>query len=156
LLIGAGVSYAALTLLFRRRARHGLSERTAVEIVWQNRICRFTALRDSGHTLTDPFTGAPVVVADWDAAAPALPANVRGLLSKALLSDPVRAHETLAALTPRLRLLPYRAVGTESGFLLAFRPDSLRLDGKKLDRGLVALSPTPVSDGQDVSALISV
>ena len=49
----------------------------------------------------------------------------------------------------RFRLLPYSAVGVESGLLLAVRLDWASVNGKKRERLLLALSPTPVGDGCD-------
>ena len=54
----------------------------------------------------------------------------------------------------RFRLLPYRAVGVECGLLLAIRPDSVWLEGQERSSMLVALSPTPVSDGGSYRALV--
>lgn len=71
-------------------------------------------------------------------------------------SDPVGSMERLedADLRRRFRLLPYRAVGVEYGMLLAVRTDRVELGGRKLEGLLVALSPTPVSDGGGYQALI--
>ena len=54
----------------------------------------------------------------------------------------------------RFRLLPYRAVGVDRGLLLAVRVDQAWIAGE--DRGpmVVALSPTPVSDGGGYAALL--
>lgn len=49
---------------------------------------------------------------------------------------------------------PYRAVGVDRGLLLALKVDSLNLGGKERGPLLVALSPTPVSDGGGYRALI--
>ena len=54
----------------------------------------------------------------------------------------------------RLRLLPYRAVGVDRGLLLAVRVDRARVGGEELGPLLVAMSPTPVSDGGSYRALI--
>ena len=54
----------------------------------------------------------------------------------------------------RWRLLPYRAVGVEHALLLAVRVDNARVAGEDYGPILVALSPTPVSDGGGYSALI--
>ena len=72
------------------------------------------------------------------------------------MRDPARGLERLnrGALGVRFRLLPYRAVGVECGFLLAVRADSVRVGGEELGDILVALSPTPVSDGGNCAALI--
>ena len=47
----------------------------------------------------------------------------------------------------RFQLLPYRAVGKESGLLLALRPDQAARDGKPW-AGLAAISPAQVAGGR--------
>ena len=54
----------------------------------------------------------------------------------------------------RFRLLPYRCVGVECGLLLALRVDEARLGEQDVGPLLVALSPTPVSDGGGYRALV--
>ena len=107
-----------------------------------------TALRDTGNTLTDPATNRPVVVADYSAVKPCLPQQ----------ADPNRPVESIRQLhtagVKGCRLLPFRAVGTEMGLLLAVRADSVSADGRSLGPLLVALSPGPVSDGGGYQGLI--
>ena len=54
----------------------------------------------------------------------------------------------------RCRLLPYRAVGVECGMLLALRLDGAKVGTEDYGRLLLALSPTPLTDGGGYSALI--
>ena len=63
-----------------------------------------------------------------------------------------------AALVLRLqrlhpRLIPFRAVGTGSGLLLALPCEEVRIGKSVQKNGLVAFSPTPVSDGGGYEAL---
>ena len=72
------------------------------------------------------------------------------------LRDPAAALPRLGTgeWRSRFRLLPYRSVGVDRGLLLAVRVDSLELDGRGRGPVLVALSPTPVSDGGGYQALV--
>ena len=54
----------------------------------------------------------------------------------------------------RFQLLPYRAVGVDCGLLLALRVDRVECRAWRRRNCLTALSPTPVSDGGNYSALI--
>ena len=54
---------------------------------------------------------------------------------------------------PKLRLLPFRSVGTASGLLLGYTAEHVRIGCWKAERVTVALSPTPVSEGQEYDAL---
>ncbi len=112
----------------------------------KGKTVRLTALRDTGNTLTDPLSGAPVLTVYWKALRPLLPRT----LDETALQSPSEALTSLRSLSPRL--IPYRAVGTKRGLLLAI-PCTVSLEHKTQTQ-LVALSPTPVSDGGAYEALI--
>ena len=102
-------------------------------------------LHDTGNDLAEPVSGRTVVVLER-AAAQALLAG-RGIVLDAA-QDPAAQ---LAAWQPeaarRCGLLPYRAVGTETGLLLYFRPDSVRrADGSVLDC-VCAVGPEKLGQG---------
>lgn len=147
LLLLFAACYFVLSLFFRRVGRHG-GERVRLEIALDGGRAALTALRDTGHTLTDPADNRPVVVAYWQALAGLLPAWADP-------SDPIRSVERChAAGSRQARLVSYRAVGVECGMLLALRARQVTADGRPLGGLLVALSPTAVDDGGGYQALI--
>ena len=155
-LLSAAVCYGVLTLVFRRLARHSAAngELVPVRLRLGERMVDLTALVDTGNTLTDPVSGRPVVVAEGERTAPLFPREHRP--GPGDLTDPAAALTRLGtgAWRGRFRLLPYRSVGVDRGLLLAVRLDGLELDGQGRGPGLVALSPTPVSDGGGYQALV--
>lgn len=139
--------YFVLSLFFRRAGRHG-GGLAQLQIVLEEKTVAVTALRDTGHTLTDPADNRPVVVVAWKALSGALP-------PWADPADPIGSVERChAAGSRQARLIPYRAVGVEHGVLLAVRARQVTVDGRPLGRLLVALSPTAVDDGGGYQALI--
>ncbi len=155
-LLSAAACYALLTLALQRVGRHTAAsgELLPVRLELDGRSVTLTALADTGNTLTDPVSGAPVLVAEGEAVLPLFPEDRRPDPSD--LRDPAGALERLGAgkeNAPSFRLLPYRAVGVERGLLLAARVDRVTLGGRDCGRQLVALSPTPVSDGGAYRAL---
>ena len=139
--------YFVLSLFFRRIGRHG-GELVGLEIALNGGVVVLTALRDTGHTLTDPATNRPVVVVYWQALSKLLP-------DWADADTPIDSLERCHADGSRqARLIPYRAVGVEHGMLLALRTQGVKADGKPLGKLLVALSPTPVDDGGGYQALL--
>lgn len=149
-LLSAAVCYGVLSLLFRRAGRHAGRELAPAVVSIDGKSILLTALRDTGNTLTDPATGRPVLVAEGG--------KLRRLLPGELvdgLSQPARVMEEFyqSPLGRRLRLLPYRAVGVDCGFLLAVRADRVLVGGEDYGGLLVGLSPTPVSDGGGYQAL---
>lgn len=135
---------------FDRRSRRG---RTVSVMLWCEGRCQlFRALVDTGNTLTDPVTGAPVLVADQTVADRLFPKG-RGPTGEELHRPP----QTLERLSEewdgtRLRLLTYRSVGVENGLLLAVRADKIEVNGKSFPGKLVALMPGVLEE--DVHGLI--
>lgn len=154
-LLSAAGCYAALTLLFQGVGKHTsfTGEIVPVRLILGKRSAQFMALVDTGNTLSDPVNGWPVMVAEGMCVASLFPLDRQP--TPELLRDPARAMVCLGEgeLTGRLRLLPYRTVGVEQGILLAMRTDEVWISGEKQEL-LVALSPTPVSDGGGYRALV--
>ena len=109
---------------------------------------RPTALRDTGNTLRDPISGEAVLVAQWTAARRLLPAYH---LAQADFEAPAALAVRLKAYAPRL--IPFRAVGTHAGLLLAV-PCEVRMPNGKKRRCLTAFSAVPLGDGGAYDALI--
>lgn len=156
LLLSGAVCYAALTFALSRVGSHTGSrgELVRVRLRLQERQVTLTALRDTGNTLTDPLTGRAVLVAQADSIAALFPDGT--CPGQEQLLHPADSLHQLerGALQGRVRLLPYRAVGVPCGMLLAVRVDGVVLGAEDKGSALVALSPTPVSDGGTYRALI--
>ena len=154
LLLSAAICYVGLTLVLGRAAGHSLRELRTAEVRLRERKITLTALVDTGNTLTDPVTGRPVLVAEGEKVRALFPPD--GGPEPEELRDPAGALARLSAGEEgkRWRLLPYRAVGVSCGLLLALRTDGVRVGETDYGAILVALSPTPVSDGGGYSALI--
>lgn len=156
LLSGAGC-YVVLSVVFARFGTHhgGGHQLCQVVIGIGDKVIQRTALVDTGNTLTDPISGQAVPVAHIEAIKELLPATLWQLWKET--GEPT---EFLAQLGQepewqrRFQLIPYRAVGIERGMLLALRVDKWLIDGKQDSGRLLALSPTPVSDGGAYHLLI--
>lgn len=155
-LLSAAVCYVVLTAVFQRVGKHNplTGELLQAKLRLGERTAEVTALVDTGNTLTDPVSGRPVMVAEGDSVSNLFPEGHRPRTAD--LMDPAGAMARLGTgeWKGRFRLLPYRAVGVDRGLLLALKVDSLRLGGKERGPLLVALSPTPVSDGGGYRALV--
>ena len=112
-------------------------------------------LRDSGIRRYDPLTGAPVLVAEGTRFASSWPEAARPYLAQPFWNARRRRWKRLRCVenAPKLRLLPFRSVGTASGLLLGYTAEHVRIGCWKAERVTVALSPTPVSEGQEYDAL---
>lgn len=150
LLVTVILTYVALSVIFRRAANHGGVQRDlcAAEIALNGQSIPLTVLLDTGHTLTEPIRNQPVLVVEGDWMRRFLPETVEP-------RDPIGSLERLKdrAWKGKFTLLPYRAVGVECGMLLAVRSEYAVINGRKWKGMTVALSPTPVSDGDACQGL---
>lgn len=153
-LLSAAGCYAVLSLLLQKAVRHTsfTGELKAVRLELEDRTVELTALTDTGNTLTDPVTGQGVMVAEGERLLPLFAASQCPSVQE--LRDPAGALERLTGAGGHFRLLPYRAVGVDRGLLLAVRVDRAVVDGEDRGAMVVALSPTPVSDGGGYGALL--
>lgn len=146
LLTALAVTLACRLLL--PRLNHAPDSIVPIRIELRGRAISLAALRDSGNTLTDPITGAPVLTAYAGALLPLFPGELG--LKTADFRSPTLLIERLRPYAPRL--IPYRAVGVASGLLLT---RSCRITVQNKTQTLpVAFSPTPLSDGGAYDALI--
>lgn len=150
LLIAAAAAYLVLTVVFRSAAKHGVGGETLpVRICIGGRITELTALWDSGNALRDPAAGQPVLVAAPGALNAVLPREVRQMLTPEALSAPADLLAPVRRAAPELRphLVPYHAVGTAGGLLLAVRTDWTEIAGTRYPGLSAALSPTALGTG---------
>lgn len=152
LVLLAGAVYGMARLCLDRFARHRGRELVRLGLRLAGRELCCIALRDTGNTLSDPATGEPVLVARWQVAARLLPELG---LTRETFEDPAGLLVRLGTALPelRVRLVPFRAVGTEGGLLPALTMDRVTEDGVPVRTRLVAFSPTDVSDGGGYEAL---
>lgn len=130
-----------LMCIFGLRGKLG-SKFLPVEIRYNGKCHRFTALVDTGNTLTDPISGQQVIVVSSG-----LGQRILGQGSVAF-SDPVSAIECIHG----GRLIPYHSVGTENGLLAAKRFQDVTI-GKWSGECLVAFSPQELGRGESYEAL---
>lgn len=143
LILSFALIYAVLSFVFRRSVKSADACVSDVEIEFMGNRVFLRCLHDSGNALLDPVSGDSVLIAPASRLAPLFPGCEDELSS----TDCTRLI-SLPQLSGKMRLIPYSAVGTESGMLAAFRPDAVYVDGEQRDDVIVAVSPTPL--GGDV------
>lgn len=154
LLLGtASGMYLLLHAIFGQGARHGGGEMMKIRIGIYGRETDVLALHDTGNTLRDPVAGQPVLVIEQ--------AALRGIWEKRtaeIIDQPVAAEEKIArlhadGLGAGFTLLPFRAVGTATGLLLAVRSDYIKVGRAVYPKAWIALNEGPISDGGGYRAL---
>lgn len=102
----------------------------------------FTALVDTGNTLTDPLTGQQILVVSS-----AIGSMLLGV-DEAELRDPINLMTAL----PGVRLIPFHAVGQKSGVLPVKRFEQVHI-GHWRGSCLVAFAPNELGQGKAYEAL---
>ena len=149
--LAGGICFVVLSVVFRGGARHAVAGQLCQCVLErQGRKAAFTALLDTGHTLTDGLTGRPVLTVHWAALEPLWTAEERAALARLERDGGPACLEKLGG---GFRLLPYQAVGVSGGLLLCFQAERAVIDGKVIAPVTVALSPAAVSDGGGYAAL---
>lgn len=153
-LLGSAIGFGLLLhLVFRQGARHEGGELMDVTVSLQGRRLRLRALHDTGNTLRDPVSGQPVLVLEQGALGELWPPQAAEIIAMDLPPEEKMARLHRLDSGCRWSLLPFCAVGTAAGLLLAVRSDYVKVGGITYPRVLLALTPGPVSDGGGYQAL---
>ncbi len=148
LLFSAGISLGICALPFRFAGPRG--GRSRLLLRGPGGTVELLALRDTGHELTDPFTGKSVVVASEEALTPIFSPEVR---SKLAATRDLPPQLRLEALGGGFFLLPLRTV-SGSGLALCGRAEELVADGESLGSCRVVFSREEIRAGGGCNALI--
>ena len=126
----AGVAGFYLHRLWHWAAERQMREQNIfqVELLEHDAKCVCRGLLDTGHQLRDPLTNQPVIVVELDVMREWLPA----VLVQALQSKETDWSKMIEALqderwSSRIRILPFRSLGSSNGVLVGIRIDRLRL-----------------------------
>ena len=162
-LSGVSVSFAVFIItfavcflfvsLFFRGAGETASKTVLITAVYGGTRVSFRALRDTGNLLHDPVSGAPVLVSESSNILPLFSKDMQQLIKSSSHPDALNIIEKQKE--PIFRLVPYSSVGGH-GFLPAFSPDEIYIDGKRKNGVLIALSPKSVSNNGTYSAVTGV
>ncbi len=139
------VCYSLGCIIFRCRVKNADRKRVKVELSFLGESAEFMALLDTGNALTDPISGADIMVVCPHALKPVFKENT-SLFEQLSPVELIEISQHIDELKGKLRLVPYTALGV-SGMLPVFRPDSLVTDGKSTNEMLVAVSKSASGDG---------
>ncbi|MGM9522356.1 MAG: sigma-E processing peptidase SpoIIGA [Oscillospiraceae bacterium] len=154
LCLSFSICYCVFTLVFRRIVKHSATgEITQVVIENGGRRVKVAALVDTGNALVDPISGGAVTVCSLESICELFDEPTLRILRSA--KGPTEIMEQLGSRSGGIRfcLVPYSAVGTKSGMLLAFRPESVIRGGKRQKGGMIAIAPEGIAEGNGYSAL---
>lgn len=139
LAVAATLALAGQAWAYRRRCAHLPILETEVRL--GGRRVTLPALVDSGNQLRDPFSGSPVMVAEYAAVRRLLPRELEGVL----LGRGGLSRGAFFPFADRLRIVPFSALGSRRGVLYGFRPDGVRIkeEGSWRQLGSVVVGVCP-------------
>lgn len=112
-------------------------------------------LIDSGNQLYDPITKTPVMILDINHFKSEFPS---GLINQVKTMDNLQLDEEEHVLTNRIRIIPYRGVGQSHQFLLALKPDEVRVkmnnEWFQTSKVLIGLNDTPLSSNGEYECIV--
>ena len=138
LIISCVGCYVVISLALRvisKRMPRGCACDATITVGDKSVTCR--AMIDTGNSLTDLFTGFPVIIAEYNSVERLIPYDYRAFYSKK-----GELPQTLDSFSKRVRTIPYEAVGN-GGVLPSFKPDYVVIKSKgrnvKIDNVIVGV-----------------
>lgn len=101
-----------------------------IKIFHENKISILNAMIDTGNSLTEPFSGLPVIVAEKE--------SVKNIFSVEILPSEIQISQKNDILKSRFRMIPYKTIAGE-GLLPAFKPEKITLNDGPPKQAYVAI-----------------
>lgn len=131
-----------------------------VQISFDKKQLSLDALVDTGNSLKDPITSAPVIITEYESMKELLPDDIQKIFERSPENDLNTIAEimTVSRWATRFRVIPFKSLGRENGMLVGFKPDSTIIidNGKMLQHNniIVAIYRKKLSKDGEYSALI--
>lgn len=132
ILLGSSAAfYIIVKLLKSRYARRVIKRQILcdVEIFVSDRQQHFKALVDTGHSLLDPISNTPVIIAEFSVVKQFLPDPLKLIFYENRESDlhTITQGNLDHNFVGRIRMIPFSALGTRNGMLIGFRTDQVTI-----------------------------
>src|SRR5690606_11130400 len=129
LILGITLSFILIKYVFNYlQIKLGKSDvLTNVIINLNNKQANIVALVDTGNSLKEPISQRPVIIVEFFAIKDLLPERVQNLFleNENLDLDVITDIMIESVDEIKLRVIPFKAIGTENGMLLGFKPDEI-------------------------------
>ena len=118
------------------------------------------ALVDTGNSLKDPITNAPVMITEYETIKLLLPDEVQNIFERRSENnlDAIAEIMSISKWAARFRIIPFKSLGRENGMLIGFRPDIITIfDSERriqLKNIIIAIYRQNLSKDREYNALI--
>ena len=133
-LVGTAASYVLIKIGLHVAKRHSLKRQlfSTVQVYLGGQDATFEALVDTGHSLKEPLSQHPVIIAEFERVKEFLPDGLKVLFyekQESNLTGLMTSQES--PFYKRIRIIPFTSLGKKSGMLIGFRPDRVAVEGAK-------------------------
>lgn len=131
-----------------------------VEMSFDKKQLSLDALVDTGNSLKDPITNAPVMITDYSIIRDLLPDDVQKIFERCPENDLNTIAEimSISKWAPRFRIIPFKSLGRENGMLIGFKPDTVKIfdSGRVINSSniIIAIYRKNLSKDGEYNALI--
>ncbi len=159
LFISTGVSYAVILIACKIYSAKMTSGKVYdICICYREKSACVSALLDTGNSLSDPVSGKPVIVTEFDSVKALFPSEISSLFLKYRNDDSGLLNVVMSTYfkdTP-FRLIPFCSLGNQHGMLLAFKADRVVLvqENQELNEVLIGVYNKKLSKSQEYKALL--
>jgi len=131
-LVGMVISYVLIKLVLKMIENHSLKRQMLchVQVFMGEKGASFEALVDTGHSLKEPLSQCPVIIAEFEHVKAFLPDGLKVLFYEKK-EDNLAEILQETAFYNRIRLIPFTSLGRANGMLIGFRPDRVMVEGAK-------------------------
>ena len=132
-LVGTAASYVLIKIGLHVAKQHSLKRQLicTVQVSMGEHGAAFDALVDTGHSLKEPLSQHPVIIAEFEHVKDFLPDRLKVMFYEKQENDLTGLMAEEGAFYKRIRMIPFTSLGKKSGLLIGFRPDSVAVEGAK-------------------------
>lgn len=131
LIAAACISYIIIKTILITLNKMGIKKQIIynIKITIGEQSAQFSALVDTGNTLIEPLSKAPVIIAEYEHIYEFLPEKMRNLFISRQEDDLAQFISAVSGeeFEKNIRMIPFKSLGTENGMLIGFKPDAVEI-----------------------------
>jgi len=112
-------------------------------------------LIDTGNSLYDPLSDLPVIVVELESICDLLPNELCDVFRQRLPLESISEKLGKCDFKKRLRLIPFRSLGSNNGIIIGFMPDKVTINDKSVGGTIIGIYAERLSSDNSYCALIN-
>lgn len=156
ILIGGLIGFFIIIISFKS-IKNRLSKKDMlcnISIGFEQGKVDINAIIDTGNFLKEPLTGKPVIIVERDALKNVIPVDILDCIEEIISGSKMIEEKYI----PKIRLIPFSALGTENGLLLGIKPENFYINyqGRRVENKdiIVGIYNKKLSKNNKYNALV--